>query len=180
MGDVTELLQRAAAGDEASLSQVFAALYAELRKLARARLRDSDATLTPTVLVHETYLRLCAGPPLAVESRKHFFATAAQAMRWILVDHARHEHASRRGGGLTRIELDPELAAEMSSEAILALDEALKALGRTDPAKRELVELRWFAGLDYAELATLLGRSERSLKRDWTSARAALITLMED
>lgn len=179
MGDVTELLQRAGRGEQAGLAEVFSRLYAELRKIAAAKLRGADATLTPTVLVHEAYLRLCAGEPLALADRRHFFAAAAQAMRWILVDHARRAGAGRRGGDLLRVELDESQPAALSPESVLALDAALEALGRIDPARRELVELRWFAGLEYAELAALLGRSERTLKREWAAARAALITLME-
>lgn len=178
MDDVTQLLQRASAGDEASLGAVFSRLYAELRQIAAARLRGSEATLTPTVLVHEAFLRLCSGEPLALAGRKHFYATAAQAMRWIIVDHARRALAGRRGGDLVRVELDEAQPAAMTPESVVALDAALDALGRIDPARRELVELRWFAGLEYTEMAELLGRSERTLKREWAAARAALITLM--
>ncbi|WP_345776247.1 ECF-type sigma factor [Luteimonas salinisoli] len=179
-GDITLLLDKAGDGDQESLSQVYAMLYAELRRTARGLLRDGQSTLTPTVLVNEAYLRLCGGGATpSLESRKHFFATAAQAMRWIVVDHARRVLAERHGGGLVRIELDHELAQELRPDELVALDAALEQLGRVDPARKELVELRYFAGLDYAELVPLLGRSERTLKREWATARAALQMLME-
>ncbi|MBP6490296.1 ECF-type sigma factor [Pseudoxanthomonas mexicana] len=178
-GDITLLLQSARAGDADSLSQAYGLLYEEMRRIAAGLLRGGDGTLTPTVLVHEAYLRLCGGDgALGVENRKHFFATAAQAMRWLLVDRARRLAAERHGGALVRVELDDGLAQELRPEELLALDTALQRLGEIDPARRELVELRFFAGLDYAELVPLLGRSERTLKREWAAARAALQAMM--
>ena len=178
-GDITLLLQSARAGDADSLSQAYGLLYEEMRRIAAGLLRGGDGTLTPTVLVHEAYLRLCGGDgALGVENRKHFFATAAQAMRWLLVDRARRLAAERHGGALGRVELDDGLAQELRPEELLALDTALQRLGEIDPARRELVELRFFAGLDYAELVPLLGRSERTLKREWAAARAALQAMM--
>ena len=178
-GDITLLLQSARAGDADSLSQAYGLLYEEMRRIAAGLLRGGDGTLTPTVLVHEAYLRLCGGDgALGVENRKHYFATAAQAMRWLLVDRARRLAAERHGGALVRVELDDGLAQELRPEELLALDTALQRLGEIDPARRELVELRFFAGLDYAELVPLLGRSERTLKREWAAARAALQAMM--
>ena len=178
-GDITLLLQSARAGDADSRSQAYGLLYEEMRRIAAGLLRGGDGTLTPTVLVHEAYLRLCGGDgALGVENRKHFFATAAQAMRWLLVDRARRLAAERHGGALVRVELDDGLAQELRPEELLALDTALQRLGEIDPARRELVELRFFAGLDYAELVPLLGRSERTLKREWAAARAALQAMM--
>ena len=178
-GDITLLLQSARAGDADSLSQAYGLLYEEMRRIAAGLLRGGDGTLTPTVLVHEAYLRLCGGDgALGVENRKHFFATAAQAMRWLLVDRARRLAAERHGGALVRVELDDGLAQELRPEELLALDTARQRLGEIDPARRELVELRFFAGLDYAELVPLLGRSERTLKREWAAARAALQAMM--
>ena len=178
-GDITLLLQSARAGDADSLSQAYGLLYEEMRRIAAGLLLGGDGTLTPTVLVHEAYLRLCGGDgALGVENRKHFFATAAQAMRWLLVDRARRLAAERHGGALVRVELDDGLAQELRPEELLALDTALQRLGEIDPARRELVELRFFAGLDYAELVPLLGRSERTLKRELAAARAALQAMM--
>jgi RNA polymerase sigma factor (TIGR02999 family) len=178
-GEITLLLKRAGEGDTGSLSEAYGMLYDELRKIARSLLRGGQATLTPTVLVNEAYLRLCGADELSLENRKHFFATAAQAMRWIVMDHARRALAERHGGGMVRIELDDNLPQDLKPEELLALDAALERLGQIDSARRELVELRFFAGLDYAELVPLLGRSERTLKREWASARAALHLMME-
>lgn len=178
--DITLLLQRARQGDAAGTARAYALLYDELHKVARSLLHGGQGTLTPTVLVNETYLRLCGGDAvLPLESRKHFFATAAQAMRWIVVDHARRAQAQRHGAGLVRIELDESLPAGMKPDELLALDAALEALERIDPVRRELVELRFFAGLGYEDLVPLLGRSERTLKREWAATRAALQALME-
>lgn len=178
--DITQWLQAARNGDADALARAFEGLYAELRRLAAARLgAGGDATLSPTVLVHETYLRLCAGEPLALENRQHFFAAAAQAMRWIVVDHARRRMANRRGGDLLRVELDDSLPAELPPQQVVELDQALERLARASPDKARLVELRFFAGLEFPELVALLGRSERSLKRDWAAARAALHAMME-
>lgn len=178
--DITALLQQAEGADPDALSQVFARLYDELRILARARLQGNEQTLTPTALVNETWLRLCAaGQPLPLESRRHFFASAAQAMRWIVVDHARRQLADRRGGAAVRMELDDGLPGEMRSEELLSLDAALDALGKLDPARRQLVELRYFAGLEFDELAELTGKSSRTIKREWASTRAVLYALME-
>ena len=178
--EITRLLREAHGDDPDALSRVFTLLYDELRVLANARLRGHDSTLTPTALVNEAWLRLCGNEQgVSLENRKHFFASAAQAMRWIVVDHARRQQAARRGGpAVARIELDEGIAEELRPEELLALDGALDALGRLDPARRELVELRYFAGLEFEELATLLGRSSRTLKREWAAARAVLHTLM--
>ena len=172
--DITQWLEDARNGDPQALPRAFEALYGELRQLAQSRVRGGDATLSPTMLVHETYLRLCGNGEVAIESRQHFFAAAAQAMRWIIVDHARHRLAQRHGGGLVRVEFDSADAEELRPDQVIELDLALERLGRASPDKARLVELRYFAGLDFPELATLTGRSERSLKRDWASARAAL------
>jgi len=172
--DITQWLADARNGDPQALPRTFAALYAELKQIARLRLQAGDATLSPTVLVNETYLRLCGDEVVPIESRQHFFAAAAQAMRWIVVDHARKRLAQRHGGGLVRVELDDEVNAELNPGQIIELDLALERLNRASPDKARLVELRYFAGLDFPELASVTGRSERSLKRDWASARAAL------
>ncbi len=179
--DITLLLDAGARGDRAAMESAYAQVYGELKKIAAGLLRGRDDTLSPTVLVNETYLRLCgAREALAPASRKHFYATAAQAMRWIITDLARQRGAERRGGEWQRVPLDDELPLPAADTDWLALDAALTRLGRIDPAKRELVELRFFAGLDYPELAELLGRSERALKRDWATARAALMVMLDE
>jgi len=178
-GDITHWLQAASEGDPQALPRAFDLLYGELRQLAGARLSGAaDATLSPTVLVHEAYLRLFSGGPLPLQSRQHFFAAAAQAMRWVVVDHARRRLAGRRGGGLVRVELDDAPADELRPEQVIELDQALARLAKASPDKAALVELRYFGGLEFPELVELLGRSERSLKRDWAAARAALHAMM--
>jgi RNA polymerase sigma factor (TIGR02999 family) len=172
--DITQWLADARNGDAQALPRTFAALYGELKQIARLRLQAGDATLSPTVLVNETFLRLCGDDVIPIQSRQHFFAAAAQAMRWIVVDHARRRMAQRHGGGLVRVEMDDNASAELDPGQVIELDLALERLERASPEKARLVELRYFAGLDFVELASLTGRSERSLKRDWTSARAAL------
>ena len=181
MTDITLLLAAAGQGDREALQSAYAEVYGELKKIAAGVLRGRDDTLSPTVLVNEAYLKLCgSGDGLAPSSRKHFYATAAQAMRWIVTDLARQRGAECRGGDWQRVELDDALPAALGDPAWLALEGALQQLGRIDPAKLELVELRFFAGLEYPELAELLGRSERSLKRDWAAARAALALMLEE
>ncbi|MCR6664074.1 MAG: ECF-type sigma factor [Luteimonas sp.] len=178
--DITQWLRGDSGDNPEALSRVFTVLYDELKQLANARLRGQDSTLTPTALVNEAWLRLCGHEGAwSLENRKHFFASAAQAMRWIVVDHARRRQAERRGGAVVMVALDDDAGlTEMRPEELLALDGALDALGRLDPARRELVELRYFAGLEFDELAVLLGRSSRTLKRDWAAARAVLYALM--
>jgi RNA polymerase sigma factor (TIGR02999 family) len=179
-GDITLLLQAARDGDAGGLTEVHRRLYAELRVLARSVLRGTDGTLSATALVHEAFLRLCGGAPVDLETRRHFFATAAQTMRWIVTDDARRRLAARHGGAQVRVELDEEIVADAPQpDEMLALDAALERLGRLDPDKKTLIELRFYAGLEYAELAELLGRSERTLKREWAAARAALQVFME-
>ena len=178
--DITLLLRAARDGDEGSLAEVHRVLYDELRTLARSVLRGKDGTLTPTVLVHEAFLKLCSGAVVDLETRRHFFATAAQTMRWIVTDNARRRLAERRGGGQVRADFDEAMAVEAPlPDDMVALDAALERLGALDPDKKALIEMRFYAGLEYSELAELLGRSERSLKRDWAAARAALQVLME-
>lgn len=172
--EITKLLKQAKAGDPQRLAAVFEALYPELRRLAAARLRGNESTLTPTALVNEFYLRLSAGEPLSLVDRRHFFATAAKAMRWIVVDHARRRYAEKRGGGGSPVTLSERLAAETDSAEVLALHDGLEALDRINPRQREVVELRYFVGLEFAVVAELLECSERTVKREWERARAFL------
>jgi RNA polymerase sigma factor (TIGR02999 family) len=158
-------------------------VYEELRKLAAARMADEAPgnTLNATALVHEAYLRL-VGPADATrwDSRGHFFAAAAEAMRRILVESARRKAAARHGGGRARIELAPDLAAAPEPrEDLLALDEALDRLAAEDPLKADLVKLRYFAGLTLPDAAAALGLSERTAGRHWAYARAWLRRAVE-
>lgn len=176
MGEVTQLLAAARAGDPAMLEAVFAALYPELKRLAslRARGEGHDSALTTTALVHETYLKLVGARHLDLQDRRHFFACAGRAMRHILVDHARAAMADKRGGGLAAVELPGEVADRGAMPDWIDLDRALDELTEVLPELRELVELRFFAGLTREETAELLGCSERTIQRDWQRARAFL------
>lgn len=180
MTDITQLLQRAEAGDDASLRLVFAELYPQLRRIARARLMDESATLTPTVLVHDAYLKLTAGASLSLENRKHFFTCAARAMRMILVDHARSSGALKRGGDQQRITLDAQAASTPGIDLeVLALDRALEQLKARHQQQAEVVELHCFGGMNFAEIAELMACSERTIKRYWSRARAYLHVQLE-
>ena len=183
MADVTFLLDAAAAGDRKAAADLLPLVYDELRKLAATRMADEAPgnTLNATALVHEAYLRLVGLVDAARwENRGHFFAAAAEAMRRILVDNARWKAAARHGGGLARMELEPDLAATREPrEDLIALDEALDRLAAEDPLKADLVKLRYFVGLTLPEAATALGLSERTAGRHWAYARAWLRRAVE-
>jgi RNA polymerase sigma factor (TIGR02999 family) len=177
-GEVTALLFRLREGDRGALDRVVSALYAELRQLARQRLRGEWGTrpLKTTELVHEAYLRLLGQRRLAVEDRAGFFAAAANTMRRILVDAARTRHRAKRGGGEADVPLDEAawLASEREAEELLLLDRALDRLGAVHPRGAQVVTHRYFAGLDLEESAALLGVSTKTVRRDWIAARAWL------
>jgi RNA polymerase sigma factor (TIGR02999 family) len=181
VSEITAILADARRGEPEKLEALFAALYPELKKLAswRASALPRDSTLTTTVLVHETFLKLIGARHLDLQDRRHFFACAGRAMRHILVDHARSASADKRGGGLSPVELPDDLADPRRTPDWIDLDRALDELDRVKPALRELVELRYFAGLSREETAALLGCSERTVQRDWQRARAFLHTRME-
>ena len=155
-------------------------VYEELRRLARARLaRERPGhTLQATALVHEAYLRLLGGKAASWDDRGHFFAAAAEAMRRILIEHARARAAVKRGGGRRREELADDLQPIVTplgdADDLLALDEALQKLAGEDPGKAELVKLLFFAGMTLAEAAEVLGMSRTAAHRQWTYARAWL------
>jgi RNA polymerase sigma factor (TIGR02999 family) len=177
MADLTRMLQEAGDGRSGSAEDLAAALYEELRAMARQELSSERVghTLQPTALVHEAYLRLVGGKSASFESSAHFFAAAATAIRRVLVDHARRRARVKRGGGETRVPLDDVDASEPLPPAeLLDLDAALAQLARVDSFKARIVELRFFAGLSVEELAKLLGASESSVRRDWRLARAWL------
>jgi RNA polymerase sigma factor (TIGR02999 family) len=176
MTDVTRLLGAAAGGNRQAASELLPLVYAELRQLAIARLANEKAghTLQPTALVHEAYLRLVGDQ--AFEHRGHFFAAAAEAMRRILVDHARKKAAGKRGGAGHRVPLDPEqFAAPDRPDDLLALDEALDQLEREEPQVAALVKLRYFAGLTIPQAAEALGVAPRTADAWWAFARAWLL-----
>jgi RNA polymerase sigma factor (TIGR02999 family) len=178
MPDITRLLDAAAAGDRHAAADLLPLVYDELRKLAAARMADEtpDQTLQPTALVHEAYLRLVGSADAARwQNRGHFFASAAEAMRRILVDAARRKRREKHGGNLRRVGLaavDP--AAPDPRDDLVALDAALTRLAADDPQAARLVELRHFAGLTVPEAAQVLGISPRSADRLWAFARAWL------
>ena len=185
MSDVTRILQQIEAGDPSSAGQLLPLLYDELRKLAADRLANEKPgqTLQATALVHEAYLRLTGDvSPVRWDSRGHFFAAAAEAMRRILVDAARAKTRLKRGGGLGgRINLDESIIVSPEPrEDLLALDAALDKLAATDRPAAELVQLRHFAGLTMSETAQVLGISPRSADRLWSYARAWLYHELSD
>jgi RNA polymerase sigma factor (TIGR02999 family) len=162
---------------EQSAQQLLPLVYEELRKLAAARMAAEwdTCTLQPTALVHEAYLRLSGPNQGAWKNRAHFFVAAAEAMRRVLIDHARAKRALKRRGGWEKVNLDGvEIAAETNDETLLVVDEAVQKLARLDPQSAELVKLRYFIGMSNEEAARALGISERSAKRWWTFARAWL------
>jgi RNA polymerase sigma factor (TIGR02999 family) len=181
MTDVTRILSAIDQGDPHAAEALLPLIYGELRKLAAEKLaRESPGlTLQATALVHEAYLRLVdVEKAQHWDSRGHFFAAAAEAMRRILIDQARHKQSQKRGGSRRRVELDAgaQLAApeEHAEEDLLALDEALQQFESEDPPKARLVKLRYFAGLSLADAAAALGISAATAKRHWVYARAWL------
>jgi RNA polymerase sigma factor (TIGR02999 family) len=175
---VTRILDGAAGlTREQVLERLAPVVYDELRTLAAAHLRRErpDHSLQPTALVHEAYLRLVGGEHAPWEDRGHFFRAAARAMRRILIEQARRRGRQKRGGGRVRVSLDVPLASTWDDpDRMLALDEALRRLEGQDPRSAEVVQLRYFGGLSVRETAEALGTSERTVKREWTFARAWL------
>jgi RNA polymerase sigma factor (TIGR02999 family) len=156
---------------------LFAQVYTELRARAAGCLRRErkNHTLRPTELVHEAYLKLVDQTRVDWQGKVHFLAIAATAMRRILVDHARRRGAAKRGGNRHRIALDDKLAIESHRDVdLLALEDALTKLAKLDPCQSQMIELRFFAGLNVAEVAKVMGISKRSVEREWTMVRAWL------
>jgi RNA polymerase sigma factor (TIGR02999 family) len=186
MPDVTRILDAIEQGDPHAANELLPLVYEELRRLAAAQMarEKPGQTLDATSLVHEAYLRLVAtaGPrATGWDSRGHFFAAAAAAMRHILVDRARTRLSRKRGGDRGRADLDLEqLAVPESSDEVLAIDEALSRLAAKDARKAKLVELRYFAGMTTDEAAAVLGISPATADRDWTFARAWLHRALAD
>jgi RNA polymerase sigma factor (TIGR02999 family) len=174
--DVTRLLQAAGSGDQAASAHLYEAVYAELHRVAAANMRREAPghTLQPTALVHEAYLRL-APDAGGWENRRHFFGAAAEAMRRILVDHARRKLAGKRGAGLERVTLaGVDVPAGEEGVDVLEIDAALAELAAQKPRLAELVKLRYFAGMSIEEAAAAQGTSPATAKRDWVFARAWL------
>lgn len=177
--DVAALIEAAETGDDAAVKALFAHVYDELKVLARKQLAASAGhTLNTTGLVHEAYIKLAQPGGHDLRGRVHFFALAAKAMRQIVIDRARARVADKRGGAQLQIvdlaEAADIVEAELGPDELLRLDRALTDLANDEPRLADLVELRFFAGLEIAEIATLHGVSDRTLNRDWRRAKAQL------
>ena len=174
--EVTRLIQAASAADRAATDRLLTLVYDQLRKIAQQRMSEERAghTLQATALVHEAYLRLVGDAEVHWQSRAHFFAAAAEAMRKILIDHARKKGTAKRGGGLQSIAGVLDLASDEKIGDALALDDLISRLEKEDTQIAALVRLRFYAGLSIQETAEVLGVSERTIKRDWTYARTWL------
>lgn len=178
MADVTQILSHIEQGDPSAADQLLPLVYEELRKLAAARLADEQPgqTLQATALVHDAYIRLVDVEKVQRwDSRGHFFAAAAIAMRRILVEEARRKKRLKHGGERCRVEIDClQLASDIPSQQLLFLDEAISRLEREDPEKAKVVQLRFFVGMNHEEVAKALGVSEITARRYWRYARAWL------
>ena len=186
VASTTVLLRAASGGDADALGALLPRVYDDLRQIARARLRRQrpGETLNTTAVVHEAYLRLASGEGAAFKDRSHFFALAARAMRFVLVDYARERSAKKRGGGEADLSLTAagEIASGADADAhnLLTLDAALTRLAERSERLAEVVEMRFFGGMEHREIAEATGRSEPTVKRDWRRARAWLLAAMQE
>lgn len=174
MAAIHALALAAQQGDASARSALFAALYDELRRLARRELRrnGSDLTLGATTLLHEAYFSVAGADGAAFPDKARFMAYAARAMRSLVIDHVRRRQTDKRGGGLEFTELDTAVAEQAADAAPLeSISESLDALAQVEPHLAEVVDLKYFCGLTFAEIATLRGVSERTVQRDWEKAR---------
>jgi RNA polymerase sigma factor (TIGR02999 family) len=175
--DVTDLLLELSHGKQDAAEKLIPVVYEELKRLARSYMRRerSDHTLQTTALVHEAYLRLVRQKGVQWQGRAHFFGIAAQLMRRILVDHARHHLRQKRSGVIAAVPLDEGVAfSPVQSAELVSLDEALQRLAKKDARQCRIVELRFFGGLSVEETAEVLGISPKTVKRDWSVAKAWL------
>jgi RNA polymerase sigma factor (TIGR02999 family) len=180
--NVTRLLEELSDGKPGVLDELLPLIQAELRRQAARYLRRErpNHTLQPTALVNEAFLRLVQQRDVRWQNRAHFLGIAAQAMRRILVDHARTHGRTKRGGGATRVTLDEAVAAAKErSIDLIALDQALERLTREDPRQAKIVELRFFGGLSVEETAVVMDISPATVKRDWTMAKAWLYSQLQ-
>lgn len=172
--DVTRLLRDWSAGDAGAAERLMPLVYDELRRLARNYLRRerADHTLQPTALVNEAYMRLVDQTRVSWQNRSHFYGIAAQVMRRILVDHARRHASEKRGGTQSRLSLEEvDVPAEARAAELIAVDEALLKMSEVFPRKVRVVELRFFVGLSVEETAAVLGVSDKTVMREWESAK---------
>lgn len=182
MSELTTLLAAARAGDADAAGRAYALLYADLYRIARARLRQHQAMtlLDTTALLHECYLKLVGAQALPVEDRHHFFTYAARVMHSVIVDFARARLAERRGGDAEHVVLDTALGdgVAASENDVLRVHEALEVLAQADARLAQIVEMSFFGGLTEAQIAEALGLSERTVRRDWDKARLLLTAAM--
>lgn len=175
-GQLERLIQAAEQGDAASRKELFAVLYDELHRLAQRELRrGAFLTMSPTTLLHETYLNIAGRESAAFPDRAHFLAYASRAMRGLIIDYVRGRCAQKRGGGFEITSLPTEAAAHAGDDAELeGIGEALEALGAIEPRLAQVVDLRFFCGFSFTEIAGVMGISERTAQRDWDKARILL------
>jgi RNA polymerase sigma factor (TIGR02999 family) len=182
VGEVTELLRAANDGDEDASQRLFTLLYADLKRLAHARLgkKGGSAELNTTALVHESFLRLAGREGHTPADKQAFCAYVGSVMRSVVIDAVRERQARKRGGDQVLVTLTTGVEEQpIDGAQLLAIDDALNALGNLAPDLRDLVEMRYFAGLTVAEVSDALGKSRRSVERDWTKARVLLQRLIE-
>lgn len=181
--EITEVIARLQPGEPEAIKRLYEVSYVELKRLAHSRLwaanlKQSFATES---LLHESYLRLANQKTLAIPDRKHFFAYASKVMRRVILDAVREANAERRGGGQADLTLNTEIAdVTPHGGDVEAIEEALQDLQRVSPELAALVEMRFFGGMTETEIAEVLGVSERTVRREWEKARAALLVLLED
>ncbi len=183
MGDVTLILDALSKGDPHASGELLPLVYEELRQLAASRMAREAAgqTLQPTALVHEAWLRLVGDGDRSWQNRAHFFGAAAEAMRRILIDRARRKSRLRRGGNPQRVDLEEiNLATTTPDDRVLLIDEALERLEKKDPEIARIVVLKFFGGLTNEEIAEMLDVNERTVRRQWTFAKAWLLENIQD
>lgn len=185
MSELTELLRAARDGDQQAAGRAFGLLYDELKRLARAKLRQHQpmTLLDTTALVHESYLRVIGTDALPVTDRHHFFAYSARVMRSVIVDLARARLAERRGGGAEHVELSTDISDVTPAggeDEVVRVHEALEVLAQADPTLARVVEMRYFGGMTENEIANVMGSSERTVRRQWEKARLLLSAALRE
>jgi RNA polymerase sigma factor (TIGR02999 family) len=179
---LTVTLRAAHAGDREAANRAYAALYPELLRIARARLRrhQPNTLLDTQALVHESFVRFVAADKIGIDDRKHFFTYAAKTMRNIVIDFARRRQAERHGGAAEHVTLDTHLLGQGHEEtSVIDIDNALRELEALDPALAQVVEMRYFGGYTEVEIADALDLTERTVRRDWDKARMMLLEMLQ-